>query len=120
MIPNKVGQWLEEQGRGKIVGERPVGGGCINNGAQLQTEDGATFFLKTNTSAPEDMFAREAEGLAALRETPGPRLPEAYIWAEEFILLEDMEPALRAGDYWENLGREIGRDAFLYQPEIWL
>lgn len=107
MIPDKVRAWLEEQGHGGVQSRQPVSGGCINNGARLRTESGASFFLKTNNNVPEDMFQREAEGLAALRAAGGPRIPEAYLWAEEFLLLEDLAPAAKAPDFWERLGREL-------------
>ena len=109
MIPDQVRTWLQQQGHGEVVRQKPVAGGCINNGARLQTASGASFFLKTNGSAPEDMFAREAEGLAALRQTNSPRVPEAFLWAEEFLLLEDLAPAPRAADYWETLGRQLAQ-----------
>ena len=109
MIPDQVRTWLRQQGHGEVVRQKPVAGGCINNGARLQTASGASFFLKTNGSAPEDMFTREAEGLAALRQANRPRVPEAFLWAEEFLLLEDLAPAPRAADYWETLGRQLAQ-----------
>lgn len=105
MIPNAVNRWLDQAGYGKVITEHPVGGGCINNGARLETESGSSFFLKTNSKAPEELFAREAEGLAELKKADGPRLPEPFVWDTEFILLEDLRPAKRSPDYWENLGR---------------
>ncbi|MEX1247379.1 MAG: fructosamine kinase family protein [Anaerolineales bacterium] len=107
MIPDKVRDWLREQGHGAVSSRQPVGGGCINNGARLETEGGANFFLKTNASAPADMFAREAEGLAELRKGDGPRFPEPLLWAEEFILMEDLAPAPHAKAYSETLGRQL-------------
>ena len=109
MIPDVVRQWLEAQGHGKFTAEIPVGGGCINNGARLETESGTSFFLKTNTSVPVDMFAREAEGLAELKKANGPRVPEPLLWDVEFILLEDLRPAKRAADHWETLGRQLAQ-----------
>ncbi len=109
MIPNRVRKWLLQQGHGEVMRQQAVAGGCINNGARLETASGASFFLKTNSSAPEDMFTREAEGLAELRQAAGPRFPEAYLWAEEFLLLEDLAPAPRAPDYWETLGRQLAQ-----------
>ena len=50
MIPGAVNAWLAEQGRGEVISSRPVGGGCINNGAVLKAADGHTFFLKTNNN----------------------------------------------------------------------
>jgi len=109
VIPDVVRQWLEAQGHGKFTAEIPVGGGCINNGARLETESGTSFFLKTNTSVPVDMFAREAEGLAELKKANGPRVPEPLLWDVEFILLEDLRPAKRAADHWETLGRQLAQ-----------
>ncbi len=112
MIPNAVDIWLRENGHGKVTAEYPVGGGCINNGARLETVSGTSFFLKTNDGAPEDMFAREAEGLVELRKANGPRLPEPFLWDAEFILLEDLRPSPRTVDYWATLGRQL---AILHQ-----
>ncbi|MEX2160844.1 MAG: fructosamine kinase family protein [Anaerolineales bacterium] len=126
MIPDKVRHWLQEQGHGAVTGEQSVGGGCINNGARLQTEGGATFFLKTNAHAPADMFAREAEGLAELRGDHGPRLPDALLWNQEFILLEDLAPAPRVHDYSEILGRQLAalhkrtKDLFGFEQDNYL
>ncbi len=106
-IPEAVIQWLEEQGNGEVVSTHSVGGGCINNGARLQTSTGQTFFLKTNAHTPADMFAREAEGLDALRTEDGPRVPCPYLFGAGFILLEDLAPAARRPGYWTDLGRRL-------------
>ncbi len=106
-IPAPVERWLDEHGYGGIKTSQPVGGGCINNGARLQPSSGKSFFLKTNSRAPEDMFAREAEGLAALGVTGGPRLPEPYAWEAGWILMEDLSPAPRRPGYWEDFGRRL-------------
>jgi len=107
MIPEAVRTWLEEHDHGTIVSSRAVGGGCINNGAVVKTETGRTFFLKTNRNMPTDMFARESEGLAALRVPDGPRVPEPFCHGPEFLLLEDMDPAPRRAEYWPEFGRRL-------------
>ncbi len=106
-VPAEVRRWLREQGYGEVQSLQPVGGGCINHGARLTTTRGDTFFLKTNPSAPADMFAREAEGLEALRVPDGPRVPQPYLWGPTFLLLEDLAPARRRPDFWETLGRQL-------------
>ncbi len=106
-LPSAVVRWLEAQGHGKVTQVLPVGGGCINHGARLITASGATFFLKTNPAAPADMFAREAEGLAALRVPGGPRIPQAFLWGPDFLLLEDLAAARRHAEFWETLGRQL-------------
>jgi len=107
MIPNDARAWLKESGYGEITASRPVGGGCINNGASLTTSSGQSFFLKTNSSAPADMFAREAEGLRALEVENGPRLPQVFFLGHSFLLLEDLAPAKPRGNYWLEFGRQL-------------
>jgi protein-ribulosamine 3-kinase len=107
MIPASVSAWLQEKGLGEVISTRSVGGGCINDGALLTTASGERFFLKTNPSAPGDMFEKEAEGLIALRVEDGPKVPEPYIFAENFLLLEDLSPAPRKPGYWEEFGRKL-------------
>ncbi len=105
--PKPLTAWLDAQGHGRVVSEQPVGGGCISNGVRLKTDIGSTFFLKTNSQSPADMFLREAEGLAALRVAGGPRLPQVYLVESDFLLLEDLAPASRDKDYWATFGRQM-------------
>jgi fructosamine-3-kinase len=100
---------LEQAGYGRIVSFEPVRGGCINHGSRIQTSTGANFFLKTNLKAPADMFAREAEGLAALRQPGGPRIPQAHVWGEDFILLEYLHPAAPMPGFWVDFGHALAR-----------
>ncbi len=53
------------------------------------------------------MFAREAEGLAALAATKTLRVPGVHLVGDNFLLLEDLQPAPRAADYWQQLGRGL-------------
>jgi len=107
VIPDPVQTWLNDAGYGVVESTRTVGGGCISNGKILTTQSGASFFLKTNPNTPADMFAREAEGLAALRVRNGPTVPEPHLHGSDFILLEDLAPASRSRDYWPEFGREL-------------
>ena len=107
MIPEHVRAWLAEQGHGEVVSTRGVGGGCINNGMVLKAAEGLSFFLKTNSNCPPDMFAQEAAGLRALEVPGGPRVPQSYLHGPDFLLLEDLAPAARAKTYWEDFGRQM-------------
>jgi protein-ribulosamine 3-kinase len=109
LIPQEVSAWLQEEGHGAVVSEEPISGGCINNGAFIETKNGQRYFIKTNSSAPKDMFAREFESLEALRMAAAVRVPDVHLTGEDFILLEDLAPAPRAADYWETLGRQLAR-----------
>lgn len=113
MIPDAVSNWITTQGFGSILSIRPVGGGCINHGACLITTSGMSFFLKTNPSAPNDMFQREAEGLSTLQSSSSsgagkfPRVPVAHLFGDNFLLLEDLKPAKPCENYWEQFGRQL-------------
>ncbi|MFO8037707.1 MAG: fructosamine kinase family protein [Anaerolineales bacterium] len=104
---NPVRDWCREHGYGGVVSIERVGGGCINEGAILETESGQSFFVKTNNAAPPDMFPREAEGLEALDVDDGPRVPRVYHAEASYILLEDLNPAPRKGEYWTTFGRQL-------------
>ena len=90
---------------------RSVGGGCINNGARLETRAGP-FFLKWNEGAGHRFFQVEAEGLEALAATDTVRTPsvvarsdgdEAVAW----LLLEWIDPGRPTEASWRRLGREL-------------
>jgi fructosamine-3-kinase len=106
-LPTAITIWLESEGYGAVEGLQPVAGGCINNGARLTTGSGHSFFLKQNASAPEQMFAREMDGLRALSVPGGPRVPVPYLTGTNFLLLEDLKPAAPSGDYWKSFGRQL-------------
>lgn len=106
-IPQAAADWLREHGYGEPAALRPAGGGCINHGAQLETTSGESFFIKTNARAPADMFAREAEGLQALSVSGAPRLPRPFLAGNDFLLMEDLRPARRGANYWQDFGRQL-------------
>ncbi len=105
-VPLAVEEWLAARGL-RVARVQPVAGGDINRALRLFTAQGPSFFLKTHPQPPPAMFAREAEGLQALRQAGGLRVPEPYLWAEAFLLLEDLRPGTRRADFWERLGRGL-------------
>ena len=119
MVPEPVRRYLEAHNLGQPAQSEPASGGCINQGRVLTTTSGARFFLKTNPQAPPDMFAREAEGLAALAAAPGgPRVPGALLEAAGFLLLEYLAPAPAEADYWPALGRRLARQHLVTQDRF--
>ncbi|MFQ5943862.1 MAG: fructosamine kinase family protein [Anaerolineales bacterium] len=106
-LPSSIEPWLEDEGYGTVEDLQPVAGGCINHGAILTTSSGHSFFLKQNAAAPEGMFAREIDGLRALSVPDGPRVPVPYLAGIDFLLLENLDPAVPRADYWESFGRQL-------------
>jgi len=96
----------------QLLRSRSQGGGCISPAALLETSDGR-YFLKWNGEVPEDLFLREAEGLAELKKAapPGLIIPSVVFTSGEgskpaFILMEYLEPG-KLQDADELLGRGL-------------
>jgi protein-ribulosamine 3-kinase len=106
MIPEQVCVWLAQHQYGAVTAMQAVGGGCIHNGSRVTTETGDTFFLKTNAHVPPDLFAREAQGLEAIRQPDGPRVPAPLCHGQTYLLMEDLKPAPRQPGYWAAFGRQ--------------
>lgn len=105
-----------------IVAVTPVGGGCINHGARVDTEAGRSYFLKWNPSAPSGMFAAEENGLRALRTAADgvdaecrPRVPLPLARSVEegspggfgWLLTEWLQPGGATADADRKLGRGL-------------
>ena len=86
-----------------VEAARPVSGGCINQ-AFLVEGSGQRYFVKLNSASAADLFAAEADGLAAIAATDTFRTP-AVIAAgtgedHAFLVLEhlDLRPLQSAED----------------------
>lgn len=119
---------------GEITAVASVGGGCINNGARIDTSVGRRFFLKWNPSAPAGMFDAEMDGLRALRAAaadaldgaPGTevlRVPEPYEagggdGTPDWLLMEWVGAGPATSDSGERLGRGLAllHDAVVSTP----
>lgn len=89
-----------------------LSGGDINDAFELRLERGERVFLKTNATAPLEMFAAEARGLAFLAEARALRIPNVLAHSAEserpsFLLLELIEPAPPRKGFDEELGRGL-------------
>ena len=112
MIPGAVRASVESA-LGPIRGASPVSGGCINHATRVDLADGPAF-LKYNPDAPPGLFAAEADGLAALSDAASiVVVPQVLAMAEAegdapaWLALEWLEPAPRAPDHDERLGRGL-------------
>lgn len=108
MYPEKLTNFIIEQGWGEITSAQALGGGCINDARVLETSSGPRLFLKQNRAIPADMFAREADGLRELGSVPGaPRVPQVFLEDANFLLLEYLAPEPRHPRIWEIFGAEL-------------
>ena len=90
----------------------PVSGGDINEARRLTLTNGAQVFMKANRTAGPGFFQAEADGLAAIRRTGAIRVPEVIATGEDaafgaFLLLEWVDSAPQARDFWERFGRAL-------------
>ena len=88
-----------------------MGGGCINNGARVETRAGR-FFLKWNADAGHRFFRVEAEGLGALAATNTVLTPAVVARSGgddgvPWLLLEWIDPGPARDGSWRRLGREL-------------
>jgi protein-ribulosamine 3-kinase len=102
---------LTDLGAAPIRQVVPVGGGCINNGARLDTDD-RSYFLKWSPGAPARLFEAEADGLRALAEPGALRVPAPLAGgggsgAPSWLLMEYVAQGSRARDFEERLGRGL-------------
>jgi len=108
-LPSSLKGFPAREAWGGVASLEPVSGGCINHALRLETLSGPICLLKINRDAPRDMFAREAEGLRALRVPGGPRLPCVYACEEQWILLEYLAPGGKDPGFGERLGEQLAR-----------
>jgi len=116
-LPDAVRAGVERRLPGLGLGHRltrsdDVGGGCINNGARVETDSGDALFLKWNPTAPAGMFAAEADGLVALAGACSLRVPIPLVWSERgehpaWLLMEHVEPGQASADTERRLGRSL-------------
>ena len=90
-----------------IAEARRLGGGDINDAWAVRLDDGRRVFVKSNESAPPEMFAAEAHGLGWLGEAGALRVPEVLAVSANFLVLELLESGRPAADYGERLGRGL-------------
>lgn len=90
---------------------KPIGGGCINNGAELLTSTG-TYFLKYNSASEfPGMLAKEAEGLEALANAKAIRIPKVVANGstekDQFLILEFIQTGPGSKTFWKTFGEQL-------------
>lgn len=96
----------------EALGERvqdlsAVAGGDINRAYRARLSSGGQVFVKTHERPPPHFYAREAEGLAFLRDARAVRIPEVKAQTPTLLALEWIESGPRRADFDEQLGRQL-------------
>lgn len=116
LVIQNVERVLEEKsGRpARVTSTAPIGGGCINPSAMLETESEGRFFLKWNPASPGGMFEAEADGLTALAGAGTLRVPEVLGHGGSgnnsnpaWLLLEFIPQGRPGADYGRRLGEGL-------------
>jgi len=107
-----IENWLLQQGNLPPFTCTQVAGGSICTSLQVTTADGYDYFIKSGNQGQPTLFQAEAAGLKALAEGNSLRTPAVYHWDQHFLVLEYLQPAPAAPDYWESLANGL---ALLHQ-----
>jgi fructosamine-3-kinase len=94
----------------RVTGACRVGGGCINEGWQVEFEDGGRAFVKTRQDVPAGEYEAEAAALAWLAEPDAVRVPRVLGVSEEgtrLLALEWIDEGSLDGAGAEDLGRGL-------------
>lgn len=117
---------LSDLGLEKVVSARSMMGGDINHAFKLEVSsvDGqglSTIFMKANSRENADFFRTEVVGLEALASLGLLKTPQVLAWGIDdgnnnplrgpcsFLLLEFIDSAPKASNYWEELGQNLAR-----------
>lgn len=99
----------------RLIGSKPVGGGCINHAVKITSSVG-DFFLKWNANGPADLFVKEAEGLNEMQKSENSFLiVPKVIWSKPtddlpgLLLMEYLPPSGSTSGFDERLGRGIAQ-----------
>lgn len=95
----------------ELLDFRSIGGGCINSGGKLFTNQG-DYFLKWNDAKRySEMFQKEARGLVLLKESNAVQIPSVICVGEnsqtQFLLLEYIESGRPNTKSWHDLGKSL-------------
>lgn len=98
---------------GQIVGLEKVHGGMVNQAARITLRSGDRFFVKFHLSAASGMLACEDHSLNVMRSTKTVRVPTSQGTgngsATQFLVLQWIESADRAHDFFEVMGRQLAQ-----------
>lgn len=94
------------------IESRLIAAGNINQGVYLKVKK-ASFFLKTNFEPSEDIFEKEAKGLALMSQFSPLKIPKVFHYGRiedrNFLLMEWLETGRYNPNYWKELGAGLAQ-----------
>ena len=109
-----------------VASVQPVAGASVGVAGTAELRDGRRVFAKALPEADKDLFAAEADGLSALREFGGVRVPTVVHVSERLLILEALRPRVDDERFWERLGSMVARlhtstvsDRFGWHRDSW-
>ncbi len=115
-LPPEVGRAVEAAlaARGdaaRVVAAPAVGGGSIHDTRRLRLDDGRDLVVKIQAGGPDDLFVREAEGLAALAAPGVLRVPRDPLPGRAggtvFLLMEAIPEGRPGRGFFADFGRRF-------------
>ena len=93
-----------------IANTKSVGGGCINQGYKISSND-AEYFVKLNRASQVEMFVAEAVGLKQMYATNTITIPKPICWGtvenSSYIVLQWLNLAGGSNKSWTEMGRQL-------------
>jgi len=112
-IPSLLKKRIETSLKAEVTGFKPAGGGCINNGGELKTNQGSYFIKWNSVNLFPGMFDAEARGLRLLHSKRCISIPEVIQVNEgdsiQFILMEFVASDRTVKKYWELFGSGLAK-----------
>jgi len=99
---------LRRAGIDDVIAVEPATGGLAALAGIATRRDAPPVFVKAFADAPDDdVFAAEAEGLAALRELGGVATPEVVLVDRELLVLSVLRPRPHSEAFWEQFAHAL-------------
>lgn len=97
----------------RIINQRPLSGGSINQVSCIGLDNGSEYLLKTQTGTiAENTFQMEHDALLLLAESQTIRVPAPLVFSDTFLIMEFIQQGVKAADWQAQLGRNL---ALLHQ-----
>ncbi|GIF75110.1 fructosamine kinase family protein [Asanoa siamensis] len=101
---------LHRAGLDDAVAVEPATGGLAALAGIATRRDGPPVFVKAFAAPPaDDVFAAEAEGLAALRDLGGVPVPEVILTGRDVLVLSMLRPRPASEAFWERFAHVLAR-----------